>query len=69
MKTDKTQRACIILVDNEESIETNDFFYDTLKEAGGEISTALLADKATEKFPGKPFRQHLVNENDLLDFE
>ena len=63
------QHACIILKDNDESIEINDFFYATLTEAGDEISVQLLAQKAGEKFLLNPFSEHLVDEGDLLDFE
>jgi hypothetical protein len=69
MNEDKKQRACVVLTDNDESIEINDFFYAALNEAGDEISIAELAEKARKHFPSNPLRERLIDESDFLDFD
>ena len=69
MRREMKQTGCIVLSDNDESIEINDFFYESLEDAGGEISVTELARKANGRFPFHPFRESLIDDADFLDFD
>jgi hypothetical protein len=61
-----SKRTFLVLVDNDENIDVNDFFYEVVT---GAISIESLYRKAADRFGSNPFQERLIDKDELLDFE